>query len=139
MRTELLVEIFPWRDEFSVGIPEIDVQHKRMVRFINDLQAAMLGGQGDDALQSIFDELFQYVQTHFVLEEGLMSQAGYPALARHRKEHKRLARNAGALRDKYLGSKLGISLEMLEFLRQWLDSHIMEYDQAYVGWLAPKL
>ncbi len=138
MRTELLVEIFPWRDEFSVGIPEIDAQHKRMVKFINDLQSAMLSGQGDDALQIIFGELFEYVQTHFDLEEGLMSQAGYPALARHRKEHKRFARKVVALRDKFRGSRLSISVEVLDFLRQWLDSHIMEFDHAYIGWLAPK-
>jgi hemerythrin-like metal-binding protein len=138
MRTELLVEIFPWRDEFSVGIPEIDAQHKRMVGFINDLQAAMLSRQGDDVLRTMFEVLTEYAGTHFDLEERLMSQAGYPALARHRKEHKRFARKVVALRDKYRRSRLSISVEVLDFLRQWLDSHIMEYDHAYIGWLAPK-
>ena len=138
MRNELLAEIFPWREEYSVRIPEIDDQHKRMVRFINDLQAAMLGRQGDGVLRTMFDELIEYARTHFALEESKMRQAGYPALARHCKEHKRFAKKVGDLHAKFRTSRLSLSFETLQFLRQWLDTHIMEHDQAYVGWLAPK-
>jgi hemerythrin-like metal-binding protein len=138
MRRELLAEVFPWREEYSVGIPKLDEQHKTLVRLINDLRAAMLGRQGDSVLGTLFEELIEYTRKHMALEERLMRECAYPGLRTHRADHKRLARNVYALRDKFLASRLSISVEVLQFLRQWLTVHIMEHDQAYVGWLAPK-
>jgi hemerythrin-like metal-binding protein len=137
MKTELLTEVFPWREEYSVRVPEIDEQHKRLVGLINDLQSAMLGRQGDGVLGTILDELILYTETHFAYEEDRMRERGYPALARHRAEHARLTAEVVELREKFRTSRLSISVEVLRFLRQWLSGHIMEFDQAYAGWMAP--
>jgi hypothetical protein len=55
--TAKVTEIFPWQDAYSVGIPEIDAQHKQLIRLINDLHAAMLQGKGAAALDRVLSEL----------------------------------------------------------------------------------
>ena len=35
-----MIEWFPWKDEYSVGIPQVDSEHKRLIALINKLQDA---------------------------------------------------------------------------------------------------
>src|ERR1039457_7165583 len=67
--------IFPWRDTYSVGIPQIDSQHKGLIRLINDLQTAMMEGKGKQALSSIINDLIRYTESHFAFEEALLQQS----------------------------------------------------------------
>ena len=65
-------QIFPWREAYSVRIPQIDAQHKQLVGLINELHAAMLKGDGNDALRRIFSELVRYAESHFSCEEAML-------------------------------------------------------------------
>jgi hemerythrin-like metal-binding protein len=123
--------IFPWRDTYSVGIPQIDSQHKGLIRLINDLQTAMMEGKGKQALSSIINDLIRYTESHFAFEEALLQQRRYSALAAHKQEHKELTRQVHELRDKFQSSELTISMDVMKFLKNWLASHILERDKAY--------
>ena len=75
--------IFPWKDAYSVRIPEIDAQHKILIRLINELHAAMLCGQAAGAMAGIMDELVRYTDIHFRHEEALLERRRYSGLAAH--------------------------------------------------------
>ena len=120
-----------FRDTYSVGIPQIDNQHKGLIRLINDLQAAMMAGKGKQVLSSIINDLIRYTEGHFAFEEALLQQRGYSALAAHKQEHKELTRQVHELRDKFQSSELTISMDVMKFLKNWLASHILERDKAY--------
>ena len=51
--------IFPWRAAYSVGNPQIDEQHKGLIRMINNLQDAMMEGKGKTALSAILNDLIR--------------------------------------------------------------------------------
>ena len=57
-----------------MGIPQIDTQHKGLVRLINDLHAAMSAGQGIQKVGKILDELVHYTEEHFSYEENMLKQ-----------------------------------------------------------------
>jgi hemerythrin len=123
--------IFPWKDAYSVGIEQIDDQHKGLIRLINDLHAAMSAGKGRESLGAIIDELVRYTESHFTYEEGMLRKRQYSKLAAHHGVHQKLTSQVTDLRERFRSSKLALSVEVMLFLKSWLADHIMVHDQAY--------
>lgn len=125
--------IFPWTDAYSVGIPQIDTQHKGLIRFINDLHAAMAAGQGKQVVGKILDDLVRYTEVHFAAEEEMLRQKKYSKLPTHHGVHTKLTAEVIELRDKYRANKVTLTLEVMQFLKNWLSNHIMVHDQQYAA------
>jgi hemerythrin len=122
---------FEWTDEFSVGIPEIDEQHKVLFHMVNKLSDAIHHRHGSEACQSILAQLVEYTRIHFSLEESLMRMAKYHGFDDHKHLHERLISDVVALNEKMQSGKSKISFELLHFLRIWLTKHILHDDKEY--------
>lgn len=127
------MELVEWSDKYSVGISEIDEQHKKLLDIANQLFAACV--QGKDAAQMEFrrivKEAVKYVQTHFSFEEELMKRAGYPAYAEHKAEHAAfVAKVLEGVRD-FEGGKPFVPNNFARFLRDWTLEHIAITDKQY--------
>src|SRR5512140_2145124 len=61
-----------WSDELSVGIQEIDEQHKVLVGLVNDMHRAIHEHHGRDTARAILEKLGDYTRVHFAVEESLM-------------------------------------------------------------------
>ena len=70
--------LFEWSEKYSVGIREIDDQHKKLIGLVARLQDAMREGKGKAVLDKVLAELIQYTRTHFAAEERIMQTNGYP-------------------------------------------------------------
>ncbi len=128
MTTTALIE---WTDAFSVGIPSIDQQHRKIVELINELNAAMESGETDAVLHRIFRELVAYTDHHFRYEEDLFARVGYGDAAAHRREHDELRARVDDLKTRVERGDFVLGVEVMSFLRDWLTSHIQGSDQAY--------
>jgi len=76
-----------WDDSLSVGVREIDAQHKTLIMNLNELSDAMMQGKANSMLKLLLSKLVAYTQMHFLAEEKYMKQwsfAGYPT---HKVEH----------------------------------------------------
>jgi hemerythrin len=132
-----VTQIFPWREDYSVHIPQIDVQHQQLVAIINELHAAMLQGTANAALGRILDELVRYAQSHFAYEEAMLQQRGYSSLTVHRAEHQKLTQQVAELQERFRAGKLTLSVQVMQFLKEWLANHILTRDMQYAKELAP--
>ena len=130
--------LFKWRDEYNVNIPSIDEQHKKLVAIINDLQVAMIDGKSQDVMKKIIDELVQYTKSHFTHEESLMSTYNYNDLSQHKKIHVDFIEKVTDFQVKFKEGKRLLSVEILNFLRDWLISHINGEDKKYASCLIEK-
>lgn len=128
-------ELFTWTDEYSVGIQEIDEQHKTLVGLLNQLHGAILHKKGSVASREILDRLAEYTITHFLLEESLLRVAGYPGFAVHKQQHEDLIQEVQGLQRKLDQDKVTITFELLHFLKSWLTHHIIESDKRYSAYL----
>lgn len=124
-------ELITWTPALSVGVASMDGQHQRLIDLINELYRAMKVGQGSAMVGTVLEELVDYTITHFSQEERLMEQAGYAGLAAHREQHRVLTEQVEALRAKSREGRLGLSVEVLEFLKGWLIDHIEGTDKRY--------
>ncbi|QFY89958.1 bacteriohemerythrin [Magnetovirga frankeli] len=128
---EDLAEIFPWSDNFAVGIEVIDNQHKRLVQLIN-LLASHLAYQSDiDTLNHIFDELANYASYHFESEERIWQEhlAATELNRNHIHEHCEFSNHIRGLHQEIANQSIDSIVEKtLSYLTQWLAFHILESD-----------
>lgn len=128
--TEDLVQ---WSDELSVGIEEIDNQHRILVDLLNELHRAIVEHRGSEAAHRILAELLEYTRIHFAVEESLMRILGYPDYEEHKHHHELLINEVQELSQKLEAGKKSVNFELLHFLKMWLTKHIMEEDRQYTS------
>lgn len=130
--------IMSWTDTYSTGIAEVDQQHKKLIDLINALHDAMAKGQAKSVLGKILGELVNYCASHFAMEERLFDQYGYPEAADHKDKHQKMASKVLALQAQFDQGKATITLDVMDFLQQWLDKHILGTDKKYAPFLISK-
>jgi hemerythrin len=123
--------LISWSPAFSVNVPSIDVQHQKLVEMINQLHDAMRAGKGHIETLAIAERLITYTQTHFTAEEKMMRQVGYPDLAHHQTLHADLTRQVLDIQAKARAGQLGLSIQVSNFLKEWLINHIQGEDMKY--------
>lgn len=128
-----------WKPEFSVGVVEFDMQHRQLVSLINRLHDAMLQGAPAASLRPILRELVNYTKHHFDREELAMRTAGYPGYAAHRQQHEQLADQVFEFAQRFESGRVALSIELMNFLKEWLTKHILGSDKAYAPHLASGL
>lgn len=131
--------LMEWSDRLSVGIGIVDTQHKKLVGMVNDLYDAVQSGHGQDVLGKILDGLIAYTAEHFKQEETFFAQTGYPDTEAHKKEHADLVKQVLDVQAKYKSGATGVlSLEVMNFLKNWLVKHIQGSDKKYAPHLNSK-
>ena len=130
--------IMNWKEAYSVGIAEIDQQHRRLIDLINSLHDAMTKGQAKGVLGKILADLANYCGSHFATEEKLFDAHGYPESPDHKDKHRKMTAKVLALQQQFEQGKATITLEVMEFLQQWLDKHILGTDKKYGPFLNGK-
>ena len=113
----------------STGISEQDNQHKKLIELINQLNDGMQAGKGADILGKVLSELVNYTVFHFGYEEKLMTQHKYEDTPAHQAEHVKFVQTAGDFKKKFDSGSAVISVEIMNFLRDWLTNHIMKTDK----------
>jgi hemerythrin-like metal-binding protein len=130
--------MFEWKPQYSVNIASIDGQHQNLFRMAEELHLAMCSGQGKPVLAKILDRLVQYTKVHFTHEERLMNLHRYPELAAHVAEHCALTKQVLAFQADFESGKALITVQVLQFLKNWLRNHIAESDHKYAPFLKQK-
>jgi hemerythrin len=130
--------IMSWIDAYSVGIAEIDQQHKKLIGLINALHDAMAQGQAKAVIGKVLGDLISYCSSHFATEERLFDQHGYPDTADHKDKHRKMTAKVLALQEQFQQGKATITFDVMDFLQQWLDKHILGTDKKYSSFLNGK-
>jgi len=125
-----------WDNGYSVGLPHIDEQHKKLVNMINDLFQSC---QKESSIAKVafaraFGNAAEYAQTHFQLEEEFLKQAGYPDLEKHKKEHASFMTEVWGYFKRSKEDNT-MYLELPRFLKKWLLNHIAVTDKQYAAFL----
>jgi hemerythrin len=122
-----------WSTDYSVGVNSIDKQHQILFDMLNNLHDAMKTGKGSKLAPTILKNLVQYTREHFANEEKLMSQAAYADFAGHKAEHDKLTGEVLQIVQDSEAGKLVLSMKLQDFLRNWLQAHILGSDKKYTA------
>lgn len=124
-----------WKPEYSIGIQEIDDQHKSLMNLINKLQLAIRYHQGEYFERQALEELAEYTKTHFKHEEEMMLKYGYPDYQAHKREHDEMAAKVQKHIENFEQNGHSALLNMAPFVWDWLTDHIYGVDQSYAKFL----
>ncbi len=130
--------LIKWNDNYSVKVSEIDNQHKKLIDLVNQLYDAMRAGKGREALESVLTELVYYTVYHFNTEERLFREYGYPEYGKHKDIHDDLTRKAKDLKEAFDRGNKMITIDVMLFLSNWWNIHILEEDKKYSDFLHNK-
>ncbi len=127
---------YEWTETMSVGVELFDSDHKALIGLINRLHDS-LDEDEPAPLDEIFDMLIAYTELHFAREEKGMEACGYPEVEIHRDQHAGFTDRVYRARERYRGgSDPALTGELLEYLKLWLNHHILIQDMAYKPYAA---
>ena len=122
------MSLIEWKDEFSVGVASVDLEHRELIDLINDLHALIGENASAEEVVSMLGEIFAQISAHFALEEKYMRDSRYPFLEEHKADHEMLLdelRDIMDLVDEDGGyDELGLSQDM----RRWFTEHFRTHD-----------
>lgn len=125
------MDIINWQDSFSVGVAEMDIQHKKLLGMINRLIEEQKALTDAKTIADLLTEMTDYAEEHFRAEEYLMAEYGYEQKKAHEKEHRTFIDTTVSF---YSATDIGpniLSNALLEYLSGWLVDHILGEDMKY--------
>ena len=125
------MSLITWSDSYSIKVPAMDEQHKKLIALMNELFDYQKQGKGKEIIEKTLKGLVDYTRTHFAAEERFLQQNKYPKLAEHQGIHKNLLGQVQKYMDKYKAGESVIAAELNNFLKDWLIKHIMNIDMEY--------
>ncbi len=124
-----------WSEQLSVGVAEIDEEHRELRFLIQRLQWAMKQGDPTHEIRLILDTLADHALTHFSTEESHFLETGYPQAHSHALEHRRFERKINQFIRSFEAGQPEVASEMLSHLIDWLAKHIEGTDKEFAAFL----
>jgi hemerythrin len=115
-----------WKDRYSIGIPLIDEQHKKLLVMTNKLFLACnySTDSGKAQFKQTVHDAVAYIKFHFATEEKIMELTAYPGLAAHKKEHTDFVHTVFDDVKAFEQGKPLVPNQFVRFLKDWVLSHI---------------
>jgi hemerythrin len=122
-----------WKDEYAIGIKEIDEQHEKLFEIAGRMFALLRNDllmDKYDSIVEIIDELKDYTRYHFEAEEAYMEKIGYRKFLSQKVTHKDFLDKMDEIdlqridngQNQYL-------MDILNFVLDWLVEHILKEDK----------
>ena len=119
-----------WDEEYSVGVEEIDEQHKRLFQLLNEFYDGITEYH-TQALEELLNSLVDYTRYHFSTEEEYMEKFDYPDTGAHKDEHAIFTRKISDVKERLSEGTLRISFEITDFLKAWISDHLLVTDKKF--------
>ena len=125
--------------DLLTGIEKIDNQHRKLISWANFIAFDDADTTAHKVTETL-DNLQSYVVYHFRTEEEAMDRTDYDQLNKHKNQHTRLMNEVAELlsRAKRKDTDHGMLTELQYLLTDWINLHIMEWDQPFAAFLKGK-
>lgn len=132
--------MFEWKEELELGIPSIDNQHKELISIANRIHG-MTERNGSttcsvNEIILVIDELKNYTEYHFQVEEELFIRFNYPEYDQHKKEHDSFRNYITTFQVNTAAENHQDKInELLVSVVKWIMNHIISSDYWYKDYL----
>lgn len=120
--------LIKWKDEFSVGIEEVDHEHRELIELINGLHDVMQLGADQVQVVDLLGEIYAQIAAHFALEEKMMRETRYPGYAEHKEDHETLLDDLRDIMDEVEDDGRFDAVQLSNDLNRWFGDHFSEFD-----------
>jgi hemerythrin len=124
--------VIEWNNKYNLGISEIDNQHKKLVKIISKLDACSKKNCEHKQIEIVFNQLLDFALEHFSTEEKYFDKFNYNNKKEHKKEHNSFKKKILGIKQKYLEEGNCSCQELIAYLSDWVDNHLVNEDSKYV-------
>ena len=122
------MNLVEWRDEFKIGIEEVDFEHQELIELINELYAEAKKEDSAMAVMDCLEEIFAKISAHFALEEKVMRDLQYDEYEDHKEDHELLLDSIMDIMDEYADDTGLDEEEFADRLNNWFVRHFSTKD-----------
>jgi hemerythrin len=140
MMQHTLAGLVHWRAEFSTGDNAIDIQDRAIFNLVGEIDDVWRHGASVAQVRDLAARARRLLDAHFVREERLLAEIGYPYRAQHAAEHRELLADLAAIRvdldrddDAHAGRA---GLQLCNFLLGVVLGHMANTDSDYCAYIA---
>lgn len=122
------MQLLEWKNEYSLGIPEVDYEHRELINLINDLLMELNVNGASAGITDSLGEVYARIALHFALEEKIMREQNYDQFTEHKTDHNRLLNEIRDIMDEYENSVNVDTETFAERLDRWFSNHFRTMD-----------
>lgn len=117
-----------WDKKFEVGNHKIDLEHQVFFDLVQAITVAEKQNFSRDKTRRLIAETMKYAEFHFLSEENMMVDVGYPDFEAHHAQHVALMQH---LQSAVVKFEIGGSdtRSLAEFLTDWFVAHTSHEDK----------
>lgn len=130
--------LIEWRDEFRIGLPDVDAEHRELIGAINRLHGELVVGASLVKVAGALGDIHGAISAHFALEEKEMRSLGYVGLAEHKADHERLLDEILDILDDVSASGHYDAGQLSARLTAWFGEHFRTHDARLHRWLVAR-
>jgi hemerythrin len=128
------MEQFVWKDSFALGIDELDLQHRKLLGYLDECKQYCSTRGTPLEFKRLLDDMAAHACVHFDAEEALMREINFPGVEAHRRQHQLFRDQITALEQTAsTGTRQGVS-SLGAYLRDWYLQHILEQDKRFAAY-----
>ncbi|MGI9222011.1 MAG: bacteriohemerythrin [Woeseiaceae bacterium] len=122
------MNLINWREEFSVGVAEVDYEHQELIELINALHRSAREGVTRKQVLDALGDIYAQIAAHFALEEKFMRDTRYRSYHDHKEDHEALLDDLRDIMDEveddgeFDEHRLSIDLD------RWFSDHFRTHD-----------
>jgi hemerythrin-like metal-binding protein len=129
------MSLLEWRDEFRLGIAEVDHEHQLLIQLINNTHASLGADRSQERVEEFLGEIFARISAHFALEEKDMQSRRYPEFGAHKADHERLLDDIRDIMDEHSDHGVLDEAAFSSRLAAWFGDHFKTHDARLHGFL----
>ena len=126
------VQFVEWDSQYYIGVPEIDKQHKKLMKILNDTINHSNGNKIDERkyFNKTRKKAEKYLKKHFETEERMLSKTKYEKLEEHKAEHDKFYEEIRKANEEIENNIRDINLfNSTAYIKEWLLNHIKNFDK----------
>lgn len=124
--------VFPWKETYSVGVEEIDDQHKELTSLINSLIELLHEAPMKESIQVIFERIVAFKTTHFAFEEKYFKEFQYEGTEEHIKAHRAFDAKITDIQNTHKDDAIALAYALVDYLEDWFVDHLLVMDKEYM-------
>lgn len=123
--------MFTWNQSYSLGIKEVDDQHKKIFFYLNELFKGNTLKHNKEDLIALIKELKTFAQYHFATEVSYMRKYNYPEMLDHITDHNKLFDDIKKLEEYFNNGITDMAIPVLQFIKKWITNHLADTDKKF--------
>lgn len=125
-----------FNSSLSVDYEPMDNQHKKWIDLLNQIYLAFQNNASTNEIKPVIKDLVDYTIWHFNFENKMMEKYGFKDYEQHKVQHDDILEEVSQIYAKLEKGEEILIVNILEFLKKWLISHILKTDMVLGKYLA---